>query len=288
MSELRPFTFVLSGGASLGAIQVGMLEALYERGVAPDVIWQLGRRRQRGVHRVAGPSVATAQALGDVWRRLRRSTIFPLNPVTGLLGFLGQRDSLLRDRALKRTLRRHVQFERLQDAPIPLHVTATDVLSGTAVRLASGDTVRAVVASAAISGVLPAVTWDGDALVDGGVADNTPLSHAVELGAATIYVLPTGIACALTEAPHGALAMMVQAITVLIRQRMLDEIESYTGSARLVVLPPPCPQPLQPLDFTRADELIVRSRDAARAYLDAPAADALGPDHPLRAHRHQR
>jgi NTE family protein len=118
------------------------------------------------------------------------------------------------------------------------------------------------------------------------VADNTPLSHAVELGAATIYVLPTGIACALSEAPHGALAMMVQAITVLIRRRMLDEIESYTGDARLLVLPPPCPQPVQPLDFTRADELITRTREAAGAYLDAPPGGALGPDHPLRPHRH--
>jgi len=232
------------------------------------------------------PSVDTTQALGDVWRRLRRSMIFPLNPVTGLLGFLGQRDSLLLDRGLRRTLRRHVQFERLQDAPVPLHVTATDVLTGEAVRLASGDTVRAVAASAAISGVLPAVPWDGRELVDGGVADNTPLSHAVELGAATIYVLPTGTTCALTEAPHGALAMMVQAITVLIRRRMLDEIESHTGDARLVVLPPPCPQPVEPLDFTRADDLIVWARDAARDYLDAPPGDALGPDHPLRPHRH--
>lgn len=287
MSDAHPVAFVLSGGASLGAIQVGMLQALYERGIVPDLILGSSVGAVNGAFIASrAPSVATTQALGDVWRRLRRSTIFPLNPVTGLLGFLGQRDSLLLDRGLKRTLRRHVQFERLEDAPVPLHVTATDVLTGEAVRLASGDTVRAVAASAAISGLLPAVPWDGRELVDGGVADNTPLSHAVELGAATIYVLPTGTTCALTEAPHGALAMMVQAITVLIRRRMLDEIESYTGDARLVVLPPPCPQPVEPLDFTRADDLIVWARDAARAYLDAPPGEALGPDHPLRTHRH--
>ena len=287
MSDAHPVAFVLSGGASLGAIQVGMLEALYERGIVPDLILGSSVGAVNGAFIASrAPSVATVQALGDVWRRLRRSMIFPLNPVTGLLGFLGQRDSLLLDRGLRRTLRRHVQFERLQDAPVPLHVTATDVLTGEAVRLASGDTVRAVAASAAISGVLPAAPWDGRELVDGGVADNTPLSHAVELGAATIYVLPTGTTCALTEAPHGALAMMVQAITVLIRRRMLDEIESYTGDARLVVLPPPCPQPVEPLDFTRADDLIVWARDAARDYLDAPPGDALGPDHPLRPHRH--
>ena len=37
-SDKPEVAFVLSGGASLGAIQVGMLQALYERGIAPDVM----------------------------------------------------------------------------------------------------------------------------------------------------------------------------------------------------------------------------------------------------------
>lgn len=278
---------MLSGGASLGAIQAGMLEALYERGILPDLILGSSVGAVNGCFIASRPaSVPTARALGDLWRGLRRSTIFPLNPATGLLGFLGYRDSLLLDRGLKRTVRLHLRFERLEDAPIPLHVTATDVLTGEAVRLASGDALEAMVASAAIPGVLPAVDWHGRGLVDGGVADNTPLTHAAQLGAATIYVLSTGTACALTEPPRGALAMAVQAITVLIRRRLVDEIERYTGTARLVVLPPPCPQPVQPLDFTRAEELIVRAREAARVHLDAPPGDVLGADHPLRPHRH--
>lgn len=83
----------------------------------------------------------------------------PDQPVTGLLGLAGRRDSLLPDSGLERIVRNHLEFELLQDAPIPLHVTATDVLSGEAVRLSRGDALDAILASAAIPGVLP--RWSG-------------------------------------------------------------------------------------------------------------------------------
>src|SRR5262249_34528386 len=73
----------------------------------------------------------------------------------------------------------------------PLHLVAFDLLAGTEVRLSDGPLADAVLAAAAIPGVLPPVRWRGRLLADGGIADNTPLSHAVALGARRIYVLPT-------------------------------------------------------------------------------------------------
>lgn len=88
--------FVLSGGASLGAIQVGMLRALYERALVPDVIVGTSAGAMNGAFIASRPqTVATAEALGDVWRGLRRGQVFPLNPLTGLLGFLGARAHLV-------------------------------------------------------------------------------------------------------------------------------------------------------------------------------------------------
>src|SRR3954470_2213735 len=76
--------FVLSGGASLGAIQVGMLHALYERGIAPGVIVGTSAGAMNGAFIASRPqTVATAPALASVWRDLTRGQIFPLNPVTG-------------------------------------------------------------------------------------------------------------------------------------------------------------------------------------------------------------
>jgi NTE family protein len=151
---------------------------------------------------------------------------------------------------------------------IPLHVIATDLGDGREVRLSSGPLVESVLASAAIPGVLPSVELNGRDLVDGGVANNTPISHAVELGAKRIYVLPTGQSCELESPPHGAVDMVLHAINLLMHRRLLDDIVRFRDSAELVVLPPPCPLDVQPMDFGKAERLIERSLDQSRRFLD--------------------
>jgi NTE family protein len=266
--------FVLSGGASLGAVQVGMLEALFERGIAPDMIFGSSAGAINGAFIASRePIVQTAQALGDVWRGLRRSSIFPLSPVTGLLGFLGRGAHVVPNGNLRRLLTRHANFDLLEDARVPVHVIVTDVLSGRELRLSTGPAIDAVMASAAIPGVFPPVAIDGQLLIDGGVCDNTPISHAIELGCDEIYVLPAGFACDLDKPPRGALDMLLHAMSVILAQRLYVEIELYRARARLVVLPPPCPQHVQPIDFSHADELIDRALADSRRFLDGLASD---------------
>jgi NTE family protein len=278
--------FVLSGGAALGAIQAGMLRALYERDIAPDLIVGTSAGALNGAFVASRPqTVATADALGDVWRGLRRGDAFPLNPVTGLLGFLGVRDHLVPAGGLERLIRRHTEHELLEDLPIPLHVVAVDVITGEELRLSSGSLGDAILASAAIPGVLEPVAWGDRVLMDGGVANNTPISHAVELGARRIYVLPTGHACALEEPPGGALAMALHAISLLTQRRLIDDIERHRDSAKLIVLPPPCPLGTQPIDFDHADELIARSLADARTFFRTGGEDR--PPIRMRMHRHE-
>ena len=205
MRNTKPrVAFVLSGGASLGAIQVGMLRALYERGIRPDLIVGTSAGALNGAFIASRPqTVATADELADVWRSLSRGQVFPLNPLTGLLGFLGARDHLVPAAGLKRLIRRHTEVELIEEMPIPLHVVAVDVLTGEELRLSHGPLLDAVLGSAAIPGVLAPIEWDNRTLMDGGVANNTPISHAVALGAQRIYVLPAGHACAVDESPEG-------------------------------------------------------------------------------------
>src|SRR5918995_5098083 len=113
--------FVLSGGASLGAIQVGMLRALYENGVRPDVIVGTSAGALNGAFIASRPqTVATADALGAIWRGLKRGHVFPVNPITGLLGFLGARDHLVPESGLRRLISRYVECEELEEMRIPL------------------------------------------------------------------------------------------------------------------------------------------------------------------------
>ena len=288
MADHPHTAFVLSGGASLGAIQVGMLRALYERQIAPDLIIGTSVGAVNGAFIASRPqTVDTADRLADVWRGIGRGKVFPLNPLTGFLGFFGLRDHLVPDGSLRRLVREHTEFELLEQAAIPFHVIATDVLSGTELRLSHGPAVAAVMASAAIPGVFEPISWGGRELIDGGVSNNTPISHAIELGVETVYVLPTGNACALPEPPRGALGMLLHAMSLLVMRRLLIEIELLKDRARLVVLPPPCPLEISPIDFNHSDELIGRALEDSRAYLDALADGAAPVPLPMSMHGHR-
>src|SRR3954471_18450567 len=152
--------FVLSGGAGLGASQAGMLEALYERDELPDLLVGTSVGAINAAFVASRPaSVATAIELQTLWRGMSRARVFPVNPVSVGLGFLRTLDHSVPVGALRRLVRHHLGFSRLEDAPIPLHVIATDVLSGEEVRLSTGDGLDAVLASAAIPGVFPPVQW---------------------------------------------------------------------------------------------------------------------------------
>lgn len=99
----RSIAFVLSGGASLGAVQAGMLGALYERDVRPDLIvgTSVGAINGAFIAR-RPPTMETATELADIWRRTRRAQVFPLRPLCGLAGFLGSRNHLVPDSGLRR------------------------------------------------------------------------------------------------------------------------------------------------------------------------------------------
>lgn len=262
--------FVLSGGASLGAVQAGMLRALYEREISPDLIVGTSVGAINGAFIASRPTtVETAQELAAIWRDVGRWDVFPVTPLTGFFGFIGVRDHLVADRGLRNLVRDNLEIEDINDAAIPLHVVTTDLLSGRERRLSQGDAVRAVMASAAIPGIFPPVELDSRLLVDGGVANNAPISDAIELGADRIYVLPTGNACDLAEAPRGALAMLLHAMSLLVMRRLLIEINAYQDRAELIVLPPPCPLAVSPIDFARADELMRRGYEDGLEYLES-------------------
>jgi NTE family protein len=261
--------FVLAGGASLGAVQVGMLRALVDHDIRPDLLVGTSVGAVNGAFLASRPFGPEAvDELAELWLGIHRGHVFPVEPFTGLLGFLGTRRNLVPGGALRRLLARHTAHGRLEDLPTPLHVIACDLLEGREVRLSEGPLLDAVMASAAIPGVLPPVDWDGRLLIDGGILNNTPISHAIELDADEIYVLPTGGPCELTEAPRGAVGMIVHATSLMVAHRFADEALALAGRPGLTILPPPCPIAVQPMDFGHAEELMTRAEAGARAFLD--------------------
>ena len=279
--------FVLSGGGSLGAVQVGMLQALEEHGVRPDLLIGTSAGALNAAF-VAGRGFNTESLdeLAATWRGLKRQTVFPLDPLRTVRALSGSGQSLCSDRGLRRLIDAHLPYRRLEDAAIPVHIVTTNLLSGEEVLLSRGDAVSAILASSAIPGILPPVVRDGLTLVDGGVADNTAVSQAVSLGADEVYVLPAGFSCALEEAPGSALAIAVQALTLLIEQRLVIEVAHMADHATVKVLPPLCPLAISSVDFSRADELIKRSHRATVGWIDKGGPDLPAPSRFLSLHDH--
>jgi NTE family protein len=259
-------------------MQAGMLRALYERGVTPDLLVGTSAGALNAAFIASRPqTVATAEELARVWRGLHRDDIFPVNPRAVIGGLTNHRNHLVPDHALRRLVVRHLEFDGLEQAGVPLHLVAFDLLTGEEVRLSHGPAIDGVLAAAAIPGVLPPVRQGDRLLVDGGVVNNTPISHAVELGAERIYVLCTDdpLARALPVAPSGALDAAVHAFSLLVGARLEADLARYATAAELIVLPAANPYRVPPTDFDHSSRLIGAALAAARiALAAAPVVDA--------------
>jgi NTE family protein len=266
----RPVTaFVLSGGASLGALQVGMLRALYERGIVPDFMVGSSVGALNATFVASRPqTVETIDELAAVWRGLRREHVFPVRWRELVLGLVGRGDHVVSDSGVREIVRRHLRIARLEDAVVPVHLVAFDLVNGEEVRLSHGPALEALLAAAAIPGLLPPVVRGNRRLVDGGVVNNTPISHAIDLGAARVYVLPTsGASRALGKRSYGAVEAAIDAITLMIDSQHRADIARYTGKTELVVLPAPNPRHVRPTDFAHTQSLIEGALVGTRTFL---------------------
>jgi NTE family protein len=250
-----------------------MVRALYERGIVPDLLVGASAGALNAAFVACRPqTVATADELAAVWRGLRREDVFPvgLRPLIG--GLTGRDDYLVSDHGLRRLARQHLQIDRLEQAIVPLHLVTFDLISGEELLLSSGPVIDAVLAAIAIPGLLPSVRWGERRLVDGGVVNNTPISHAVELGAERVYVLPTHNGSrALPEPPRGALDAAIHGITLLIASQLRADIARYSGKVELIVLPAPNPRHVQPTVFQHSRSLIDDALAATRSFLATAA-----------------
>ncbi|HEX7054275.1 MAG TPA: patatin-like phospholipase family protein [Burkholderiales bacterium] len=260
--------FVLAGGGSIGAVQVGMLQELLAYGVQADLVVGSSVGAINGAYFAGRPTLEGVHELATIWRGLKRREVFPLT-LHSLAGALIRRSAPVDPRGLRRLLEAHLPYRDLEQAAIPLHVVATDVMGGGLVRLSTGAAVEAVLASCAIPGAFPPVRLGERHLVDGAVASNTPIRVALELGATRLLVLPSGYACALDAPPRGAVATALHAITLLIAHQLVSDLESARGSTQieLITVPPLCPLAVSPYDFSRAGELIERAAEQTRRWL---------------------
>jgi NTE family protein len=272
--ETSRVAFVLSGGASLGAVQVGMLRALLEDGVTPDLMVGTSVGAVNAGWVAARPDVDGVDELAEIWLGLRRGDVFPISPLISAAGLLGRSNHFISNDNLRSVLERHIPFQRIEDTLVPLHVVTTDLKSGRAAILTSGPAVPALLASCAIPGVYPPVTIGRRNYVDGGVANHTPITVAIELGATEVYVLPVGYPW-LNREPTNALGMALYALARIVEQKLDAEVAAHRSVANIHVMPMLDIADVSPADFSHSRELIDWGYRAARRTL-GPAGAANG------------
>lgn len=285
-SDTPSTAFVLAGGGSHGACQVGMLRALVEADVLPDLIVGTSVGAVNGAAFAADPTRRGVERLASIWHGLSRQDVYPLSVrgvVRGLLGSAGH----LVDQSGLRTLIRAAQLPPLLEAmQVPLAMIAADVRDGREVVLRSGSSVDGVLASAAIPGLFPPVRIDDRMLVDGAVANNTPIATAIALGARRVIVLPTGFSCSAPQPPRHPIALALHIVSLLLARQLASEASRLADLAEIVIVPPQCPMPVSSYDFGRSADLIGRAAETTRDWLARGGLDDTSIPMTLAPHTH--
>ncbi len=279
--------FVLAGGGSLGAVEVGMLRALVEAGVRADFLVGASAGAINAAFYAGRPTREGVDELAAIWAGLRARDVFPFSPLGSLLGVLALSDHIVEPGPFARLIRRHLPYQQLEDAELPVHIVATDVRTGTVAVLSKGPAGPALLASSAIPGVFPPVKTGDALLFDGGIASNTPIATAFDLGAERIVVLPTGYSCEMKRPPASALGMALHGLNLMIARQLVTDIERFQDRTQIRVVPPLCPLAVQAFDFTAARELIERSAKTTREWLGRGGLEHGGVPHELPAHTHE-
>jgi len=276
--------FVFTGGGSLGAIQIGMLRVLLDAGVKPDFVVGASVGAINASYFASLPNVQGVANLERIWTGLRRSDIFPFT-LASAIGLIRNPGNLVDPSRLRRIIEMHLPILRLEETQIPLHIMATN-LQGLGVRLSSGPAVEAILASTAIPGIFPPVEINGEPLLDGAVAANTPMRLAVQLGASRIIILPTGYACALKEPPKSAVGKALHAITLMIAWQLMHELERIPESIQVHLVPTLCPLAISPFDFSSSVELIERAARSSQKWIEDGGLTRTAHPEELAPHRH--
>lgn len=184
--------FVLGGGGRLGAVEVGMLEALLGAGVVPDLVLGTSIGALNGAAVAAAPTVQGVDRLRELWADVERSGVFGGSLVDRVRHLADHRTSLHSNEPLGRLLDRAVGAVDIEALVVPFQCVAACIETAEATWFDRGPLRARVLASCAVPGLLPPVEVDGLHYLDGGIVDSIPVRRAIELGAGTVYVLQAG------------------------------------------------------------------------------------------------
>lgn len=229
--------FVLGGGGRLGAAEVGMLRALFEREVVPDVIVGTSIGAMNGAAVAAAPTLETIDELEEMWTTLDKNEVFSGSVLAGAAHLVKTRTSLQSNQPLRRLIQKMLPATTFEELEIPFQCVAASIERAAEHWFSKGPLVDAILASSAVPGILPAVKIDGEHFIDGGIVNSIPIGRAVELGTTEIYVLHVGRIERPLTAPKNPWQVGMVSFEVARRHRFARDMASLPEGVIAHVLP---------------------------------------------------
>jgi len=260
--------FVLAGGGSRGAVQVGMLEELVRRGIRADRVFGASVGAINGAAYAGSPTPEGIERMATIWRGVKGTDIFPRGTFDGPWAYFQKRAAVHANTGLRAIIEAGIDYEDLEDATIPIEVVTTSLTDGRERWIAHGPAVEAILASSAIPSIFPPVTIDGDVLVDGGVVNNVPISRAVAAGCDRIYVLLCGPLHYHPPPPRRPAEAALTAFFVAVHARFVRELAALPPGVEIVVFSGGGEPSGQYRDFSGTAALIEEGRAEVADVLD--------------------
>jgi NTE family protein len=263
--------FVLGGGGLLGAHEVGMLRALAEAGVRPDLVVGTSVGAFNGAFVAADPAGA-AGLLAKTWQGDGAGSVFAGSFIARVSTLIRSGTHLHSTKLLADALEEFIPADLIEDLAVPFHCVAANVERAEARWFTRGPLVPAVLASCAVPGVLPPVRIGDEHFYDGGLVHSIPVGRAVREGARTIYVLQVGRIETPLTAPRRPWQVGLVAFEIARRHRFAEEMAELPEDVTVHVLPTGVTGPNSALSQ-------LRYRDASRVEANIERAYAASSDY---------
>jgi NTE family protein len=272
----RPVAFVLGGGGIHGAAEVGMIRALLEHGIVPDLVLGTSIGALNGAILAADPDTAL-ERLCELWTGVDANNPFDASLLEQASTFARTRTHLHGNHRLQRLLRVALPVRSFEELAIPFQCVAASIEAASARWFHTGPLIDALLASTAVPGLLPPVEVDGEHHLDGGLVDSIPVGRAEELGARVIHVLQVGRVEQPLTLPTKPWQVATVAFEIARRHRFVEEMAAIGPGIEVHVLPTGAPMEpgdtaqLRYRDTSSVSRRIETAYEAARAYLTEQA-----------------
>jgi NTE family protein len=230
--------FVLGGGGVLGAVEVGMLRALLERDLVPDLVLGTSVGALNGAMVARQPDLGVVERLAELWAATAESRdVYGDRALRTVRRAVSTGTHIYSSQPLRTRLEEEFGETRIEELPVRLEVCAASIERAAEHWFTSGPIVPAILASAAVPGLLPPAEVDGEHFLDGGLVNSIPVGRAVELGATRIFVLQVGRIDRPLKAPTRPWQVARVSFEVARRHRFMREMASIPAGVEAHVLP---------------------------------------------------